>query len=98
MSTFNNGNINAVIQQYTTQKQSCEAELNKINTELAISDNNLQQFLAAAQEQFGTQDINMLNTILTNLTTEYDTLTNELNGLNANTAANAAPTGAVGSF
>ena len=83
MSTFTNGNINATISQFQQQKQSRESELQKINTELAISDNNLKTFLGTAQEQFGTQDIGMLNTILANLTTEFDTLTNELNGINA---------------
>ena len=75
-------NINAVIAQYTQQKQSCEAELQKINVELGISDANLKNLLATAQEQFGTQDINMLNQMLVSLNTEYDTLSNELNAIN----------------
>lgn len=75
-------NLNTTIQQFTAQKQSCEAELQKINVELGISNSNLQGLLATAQEQFGTQDLNMLNTLLVNLTTEYDTLTAELNLLN----------------
>lgn len=75
-------NINAVIAQYTQQKQSCEAELQKINVELGISDANLKNLLATAQEQFGTQDVNMLNQMLVSLNTEYDTLSNELNAIN----------------
>ena len=75
-------NINAIISQFTQQKQSCEAELQKINVELGISDANLKNLLATAQEQFGTQDINMLNQMLVSLNTEYDTLSNELNSIN----------------
>lgn len=74
-------NINGIIQQYQSQKASCETELARVNTEIAVSDNNIKQLMATAQEQFGTTDINMLNTILVNLTNEFDTLTNELNSL-----------------
>ena len=76
-------NLNGVIQQYTQQKAACEAELNRLNTDLAISENTLQTIMATAQEMFGTTDLNQLGTILTNLNTEYDALNNELNGINA---------------
>lgn len=88
--------IGTTLSQFTQQKSACEAELQKINVELGISDSNLKNLLAQAQEQFGTQDITMLNTILTNLTTEYDTLTNDLNTLNMNAQTGVGNNGAVG--
>ncbi len=75
-------NLNGQIQQYTQQKAACEGELNRLNTDLAISENTLKTIMASAQETFGTVDLNQLGTILSNLNTEYDALNNELNGIN----------------
>lgn len=75
-------NINNTIQQYQQQKASVDTELQKINTDIAVSENNLKNLQSKAFEMFGTNDANMLATMLTNLTTEFDTLTTELNNLN----------------
>lgn len=80
----NQQNLNNLIQQYQTQRAACETEIARLNTELAIGENNLNNLMNKAQETFGTTDINMLNTMLTNLTTEVDVLTNQLNQLNNN--------------
>lgn len=77
-------NLNNIIQQYQAQKASCEAEIQKLNTELAIGENTLNTLLAKCNETFGTTDTTMLNNILLNLTTEVDALTQELNNLNNN--------------
>lgn len=74
-------NVNTTIQQYNQQKTSCEAELNKLNTDLAIAENTLKTIMDSAQEKFGTTDLNQLGTILSNLNTEFDALSNELNGI-----------------
>ncbi len=75
-------NLNGTIQQYQSQKTACEAELNKLNTDLAISENTLKTIMASAQETFNTTDLNALSGILSNLNTEFDALNNELNGIN----------------
>lgn len=80
----NQQNLNNLIQQYQTQRAACETEIARLNTELAIGENNLNNLMNKAQETFGTTDINMLNTMLANLTTEVDVLTNQLNQLNNN--------------
>lgn len=77
-------NLNSIIQQFQNQKASIDAELQKLTTELAVMENNLSNHLNLAQEKFGTTDINVLNTILTNLTVESEALSNELNALNQN--------------
>ena len=74
-------NVNTTIQQYNQQKASCEAELNTLNTDLAIAENTLKTIMDSAQEKFGTTDLNQLGTILSNLNTEFDALSNELNGI-----------------
>lgn len=75
-------NLNTIIGQYQAQKASCEAEIQKLNLELAVGENNVKTLLGQAQEIFGTTDINMLNNMLTNLTTEFDAVSAELNNLN----------------
>lgn len=75
-------NLNTIIGQYQAQKASCEAEIQKLNLELAVGENNVKTLLGQAQEVFGTTDINMLNNMLTNLTTEFDAVSAELNNLN----------------
>jgi methyltransferase-like protein len=80
-NTYGNetNNINNMIQQYQQQKNACELEIRKLQTDLAIGESNLKQLLEKAQETFGTTDPNMLNTILSNLTAEVDSLTTQLN-------------------
>lgn len=78
----NQQNLNSMIQQYQQQRAACESEMNKLQTELAIGENTLNSLLTKCQETFGTTDLNMLNTMLLNLTTEVETLTVELNNLN----------------
>ena len=74
-------NLNNTIHQYQTQKGACETEIQKLTTELAIGENNLNGLLQKCQETFGTTDLPTLNNMLLNLTTEVDTLTNELKQL-----------------
>ena len=76
-------NLNNVIQQYQSQKATIDTELQRLTTELAIMENNLSTQMALAQEKFGTDDINMLNQMLINLTTECDALSTELNNINS---------------
>ena len=59
-------NLPGIIQQYTAQKNTCEAEVQKLTTEVAVLESNLNSLLATAKEKFGTDDINNLNTILLN--------------------------------
>lgn len=71
-------NLSATISKYQTEKSSCEAHMNTLNTELAIAQNNLGQLKEKAIATFGTDDINQLNGIYNNLSTEYTALEKEL--------------------
>lgn len=82
MSVHQN-NLGSTIQQYQAQRNTCEAESQKLATEVAVLQNNYDQLLAAAREKFGTDDPAMLNNMLINLTTESEALQAELNNLNA---------------
>lgn len=76
------GNLSATISQYQNEKASCEAQIATLNTELAVSQSHLNQLKEKSIATFGTDDINQLNGIYTNLSTEYTALEKELTELN----------------
>lgn len=75
-------NLSSTISKYQNEKSSCEAQLSTLNTELAIAQNNLGQLKEKAVATFGTDDIQQLNIMYTNLSTEYTALEKELADIN----------------
>lgn len=71
--------LNNSIASYQAQKASCEAELQKVTTDLAVANSNLQQIEQQATHLFGTSDINTLTTQMQNLIIEQQSLEKELN-------------------
>lgn len=71
-----------IIAQYQAQKQQCEISLQEANTQLAISNNQLEQLKLQAEQQFGTSDVNKLNHILIELNNQKAAYEAELQKLN----------------
>lgn len=73
--------LNAKIANFQKQKQSCEADMQTLSTELGIADHNLKQLSQKAIETFGTDDVNQLSAMLNDLTTQSAVLEEELAGI-----------------
>lgn len=83
MSFNPNPAISGTVSKYQSEKASCESQLHTLNTEIAVSKNNFAQLEEKAKATFGTSDINELNNIYANLSTEYTALENDLNQIRA---------------
>lgn len=81
MSTDAIQNLNAQISQYQQQKQNCEIELSKTQTNLAVAQSQLNSINQQAQAQFGTTDLNQLQQIQASLLLEKEQLEQQLNQL-----------------
>ena len=75
-------NSNETIAKYITSKQQCERELQDAQTQLAVSNSQLDTLKNQAQAQFGTTDLNQLNTILVDLVNQKSQYEEELAKLN----------------
>ena len=75
-------NSNETIAQYIASKQQCERELQDAQTQLAVSNSQLDTLKNQAQAQFGTTDLNQLNTILVDLVNQKSQYEEELAKLN----------------
>ena len=71
-----------LIAMYIANKQQCERDIQEANTQLAISNNQLETLLRQAENQFGTKDLNQLNQILIDLTNQKVIFEEELSKLN----------------
>ena len=71
-------NIEAKIQAYEQAKTQYEAKLKELETKYAVLENEKQQLLAQMQEVFGTTDINVAKSKLTEMVAEIESLENEL--------------------
>lgn len=83
MSTqnININELNGKIANFQKQKQSCEADMQALTTELGIAEHNLNQLSQKAIETFGTDDINQLSAMLNDLTNQTAILEDELAGI-----------------
>ena len=71
-------NIEAKIQAYEQAKTQYEAKLKELETKYAVLENEKQQLLAQMQDVFGTTDINVAKSKLTEMVAEIESLENEL--------------------
>ena len=71
-------NIEAKIQAYEQAKTQYEAKLKELETKYAVLENEKQQLLTQMQEVFGTTDINVAKSKLTEMVAEIESLENEL--------------------
>ena len=75
-------NSNKTIAKYIASKPQCERELQDAQTQLAVSNSQLDTLKNQAQAQFGTTDLNQLNTILVDLVNQKSQYEEELAKLN----------------
>ena len=71
-----------LIAMYIANKQQCERDIQEANTQLAISNNQLETLRQQAETQFVTKDLNQLNQILIDLTNQKAIFEEELSKLN----------------
>ena len=83
MSTqnININELNGKIANFQKQKQSCEADMQALTTELGIAEHNLNQLSQKAIEMFGTDNIEQLSGLLNDLTNQSSVIEEELVGI-----------------